>query len=438
MSPASLLQMKKTAFRYNYNEELFSVRRKEFWPLRNAAKVIQQFIPNLCHESDGLILQPSRDPYVPGTCAELLKFKFAEHNSVDFYLEVVREGRGGPGDAGLQLNLLLAVRGRLVVQPQLTNKVVLPGNQDPMKYDRKVIECRWDGDRNTWEFMRERTDKKLPNAQHVYRSVVKSIEDNIQAADIVQYLERCLDDGDLYWADRNEREQVACAKAGRQYRPSPEYHQYLEERKGAQRQLFAHVTEAVGPQAMSYLLQKQAQAAQAPPASQRLPHHPHHHPPHHQYPPPQPHPHSQPYHQGGAFEQEDPRRQQQPYLPAAYPGGGGGEPHPGSSHSHPAYHSHSQHHGSPGADGYGAAFAAAPAAVRQDSPDRPLHHQQDVAEAAASSPPPPMAEVDEPPEISSQEDDAAPHTGNASEDDASYVPCDTANPIFESDHELED
>lgn len=35
-------------------------------------------------------------------------------------------------------------------------------------------------EQSCWEFMRERTDKNLPNAEHVFRSVVKSIEDNIQ------------------------------------------------------------------------------------------------------------------------------------------------------------------------------------------------------------------------------------------------------------------
>jgi hypothetical protein len=33
------------------------VRRKEFWPLFKARKLLEQFIPVLCHESDGLILQ---------------------------------------------------------------------------------------------------------------------------------------------------------------------------------------------------------------------------------------------------------------------------------------------------------------------------------------------------------------------------------------------
>lgn len=33
------------------------MRRKDFWPLSKADKLLNEFIPNLCHEADGLILQ---------------------------------------------------------------------------------------------------------------------------------------------------------------------------------------------------------------------------------------------------------------------------------------------------------------------------------------------------------------------------------------------
>jgi hypothetical protein len=44
-------------FLYDWGLEVCSVRRKEFWPLFKARKLLEQFIPQLCHESDGLILQ---------------------------------------------------------------------------------------------------------------------------------------------------------------------------------------------------------------------------------------------------------------------------------------------------------------------------------------------------------------------------------------------
>ena len=43
-----------------------------------------QFIPKLSHEADGLIFQPWESHYVIGTAEDLLKWKFAHLNSVDF------------------------------------------------------------------------------------------------------------------------------------------------------------------------------------------------------------------------------------------------------------------------------------------------------------------------------------------------------------------
>lgn len=44
-------------FLYDWAWEPFSVRRKDFWPLDKARSLLDKFIPQLCHESDGLILQ---------------------------------------------------------------------------------------------------------------------------------------------------------------------------------------------------------------------------------------------------------------------------------------------------------------------------------------------------------------------------------------------
>jgi mRNA-capping enzyme len=55
--------------RYDYRAELFSVRRKEFWPLPQVSSLLTSFIPNLSHESDGLIFQALFPLHCPGTNA---------------------------------------------------------------------------------------------------------------------------------------------------------------------------------------------------------------------------------------------------------------------------------------------------------------------------------------------------------------------------------
>lgn len=42
---------------YRYDQEPFRIRRKDFWPLPQAAKLLDDFIPQLSHECDGLIFQ---------------------------------------------------------------------------------------------------------------------------------------------------------------------------------------------------------------------------------------------------------------------------------------------------------------------------------------------------------------------------------------------
>lgn len=96
--------------------EPFSVRLKGFWNVTEAEYLLSdKFTKALTHEPDGLIFQPSSEvslrvswnvkyiinsklnfffhtqPYVCGPCPEVLKWKPADMNSVDFKLKIVVE-----------------------------------------------------------------------------------------------------------------------------------------------------------------------------------------------------------------------------------------------------------------------------------------------------------------------------------------------------------
>ena len=43
----------------------------------------------------------------------------------------------------------------------------------------RIIECSFNKETDTWVYMRERKDKDLPNAFHVFLKVQQSIRDNI-------------------------------------------------------------------------------------------------------------------------------------------------------------------------------------------------------------------------------------------------------------------
>lgn len=70
-------------FQYRYQHEAFAVEVKLFRFLGQLDGIVKM-IPMLKHECDGLIFQGYDDKYIVGTHQELLKWKYAHMNSVDF------------------------------------------------------------------------------------------------------------------------------------------------------------------------------------------------------------------------------------------------------------------------------------------------------------------------------------------------------------------
>ncbi|KAK7287468.1 hypothetical protein RIF29_00748 [Crotalaria pallida] len=158
---------------YRYDLEPFRVRRKDFWLLSTVNKLLKEFIKRLSHEADGLIFQGWDDPYVPRTHEGLLKWKYAELNSVDFLFEV-------DGDRRL---LFINERGKKKLMEG--NTVAFGDDSDPLLYSGKIIECSRNPDTQEWVFMRVRTDKSTPNEFNTYKKVLRSIRDNITQDDLL-------------------------------------------------------------------------------------------------------------------------------------------------------------------------------------------------------------------------------------------------------------
>lgn len=151
---------------YRYDMEPFSVRRKDFWVLSAATKILKSLIPNdLSHEADGLIFQGWDDPYVPRTHEGLLKWKYMD--SVDFLFEVTEDHS--------QLLFLNDGRKKRIVE----GRVLFENEPDPSVFSGSIIECTWDSKKNVWVYMRVRTDKSNPNEFNTYMKVMRSINDNI-------------------------------------------------------------------------------------------------------------------------------------------------------------------------------------------------------------------------------------------------------------------
>ncbi|KAJ9694894.1 hypothetical protein PVL29_010392 [Vitis rotundifolia] len=153
---------------YRYDLEPFRVRRKDFWLLSTVTKLLKEFIPRLSHDADGLIFQGWDDPYTPRTHEGLLKWKYANMNSVDFLFKMSADNHP---------QLFLNERGKEKLMEG--NRVSFKDGLDPASYHGKIIECSWDFDAREWSFMRIRIDKSTPNEFGTYMKVMRSIRDNI-------------------------------------------------------------------------------------------------------------------------------------------------------------------------------------------------------------------------------------------------------------------
>lgn len=153
-------------------KEPFSVRMKPFWDIVTSRKILDgSFASQVSHEVDGLIFQPVPDPYCPGRCLDVLKWKPPDLNSVDFKLKVIKD----PGKTGElpRTRALLFVTGHPTAFSEMKYKKELK------ELDGKIIECSFDHTANSWKFMRIRTDKSFPNHYTTAMAVCESIKNPV-------------------------------------------------------------------------------------------------------------------------------------------------------------------------------------------------------------------------------------------------------------------
>ncbi|KAJ8676876.1 hypothetical protein QAD02_012663 [Eretmocerus hayati] len=160
-------------------KEPFSVRVKNFWDITQTANLLgEKFAKQLSHEPDGLIFQPSKEPYKSGPCPDVLKWKPASLNSVDFRLKIVREC----GEGILPRSIGELYVGQLDVPFDRIQKLTKPLKE----LNNKIIECKYENGR--WIFMRERIDKSFPNSFNTAKSVCASIQNPVTEEKLVNFI----------------------------------------------------------------------------------------------------------------------------------------------------------------------------------------------------------------------------------------------------------
>lgn len=180
------------------SDDAFTVYIKDFFDVCHAANVVFPLGCRLPHECDGLIFTPADDPYKPGTCPRLLKWKPSHLNTVDFVIELVM----GYEPSQMHARLLVASAGVqkfkatwLARSGEMWNWLV----ENRKTANNRVAECGWDPNAYTfvpsnskeyvetgewvagggWILHRIRDDRTTPNDESVVEKVKASIADGI-------------------------------------------------------------------------------------------------------------------------------------------------------------------------------------------------------------------------------------------------------------------
>jgi len=159
--------------------EPFSIRKKEFWDVSGAHKLLSdKFAETLSHEPDGLVFQPGLDPYLSGRDDHVLKWKPLSMNSVDFKMVVTKEEG---------LGMLPKTLGYLYVGSYTQPFAKMKLTKQLKELNNKIIECKWED--NQWVFMRERTDKSFPNGYNTAIGVINSIRDPVTKEILLDFID---------------------------------------------------------------------------------------------------------------------------------------------------------------------------------------------------------------------------------------------------------
>ncbi|KAK9458766.1 mRNA capping enzyme, catalytic domain-containing protein [Lipomyces oligophaga] len=161
-------------------------------------KLWHDVIPHLRHGTDGLIFTSRFRPYVFGTDENILKWKPADENSVDFRLSLEFPLYTDPEnsndtypdyDSQPDAKLFECVSSSqyeyfsdLYLTPQEWSD--LKSLEEPL--NGRIVECSFDINLKKWRYMRFRDDKPSANHKSVVQKVFESVLDNVTKEDLLK------------------------------------------------------------------------------------------------------------------------------------------------------------------------------------------------------------------------------------------------------------
>lgn len=227
-------EFKDLDFNINDDSDKIKVFLKDFYLDLHTKDLYEKIVPKLDHGNDGIIYTMSHCPYYPGTCEQIIKWKPAVMNSVDFILKLITSYSDTEYIWGLYT--------RTYDNPELLFDCIFFGSAEENEKWRKiaskatvsnrpiVVECAFNPEldydhllkfnkykrldmvtdlpkeehikknfqfsqelseglksqlQGGWIVERQRTDKDFPNSLRVARNIKDTIEDPVTVDDII-------------------------------------------------------------------------------------------------------------------------------------------------------------------------------------------------------------------------------------------------------------
>ena len=158
----------------------YRLQMKEFHHMKDFKDFMDEHLPNVKQEVDGLVFTPINDPIRIGTHETMFKWKPQEKNTVDFLMK--REpSRETPGCVpGIPVwRLYVQEKGKLVFESEIPHNRL---DDKSWFEDGAIVECMyvtWE-EPLWWKPLKRRYDKTHPNNRRTFYRTIVNIKENIK------------------------------------------------------------------------------------------------------------------------------------------------------------------------------------------------------------------------------------------------------------------
>jgi len=165
------------------------LKLKTFYPLIKFKKFMDEYLPTVTQEVDGLVFTPVNEPVRIGTHETMFKWKPRNKNTVDFYMKkdtsFVGIGQVGPP----VWKLYVQEKGKLFFESEFPVSKM----DEPWFENGAIVECMyvtWEDGPLWWKPLKRRRDKTYPNNRRTFYRTLVNIKEDIEMKEFLDCIPR--------------------------------------------------------------------------------------------------------------------------------------------------------------------------------------------------------------------------------------------------------